>query len=123
MPSPPFRGEREGTRRASEGESEGGRRRGFPHLNPALSAPKGGQGDFQLPADGLQNAPKVLHYVSVPDPDHPITAVCNLQAAPLVCLRSKRVLPAIELYDQLCCWTSKVHNVSANRVLPTKTGV
>ena len=41
LPSPPFRGERE----AWEGEvGRHGKRSGIPHLTPALSAPKGGEG-------------------------------------------------------------------------------
>ncbi len=46
LPSPPFRGEREGpTPEAWEGEvGRHGKRSGIPHLTPALSAPKGGEG-------------------------------------------------------------------------------
>jgi hypothetical protein len=49
LPSPPFRGEREGTRRVSDGEGEVGRAeawsyRGVPHLTPTLSAARGGEG-------------------------------------------------------------------------------
>jgi hypothetical protein len=46
LPSPPFRGEREGpTPEAWEGEvGRHGKRSGIPHLIPALSAPKGGEG-------------------------------------------------------------------------------
>jgi hypothetical protein len=47
MPSPPFRGEREGARRVGDGEGEVGRTAvrswGYPHLTPTLSAPKGGE--------------------------------------------------------------------------------
>jgi hypothetical protein len=55
MPSPPFRAEREGTRRVSDGEGEvdAGFRSGIPHLTPTLSAPGGGEGDFQFPLNGL----------------------------------------------------------------------
>jgi hypothetical protein len=49
MPSPPVRGEREGTRRVSDGEGEVGRAAvrssGTPHLTPTLSAAKGGEGE------------------------------------------------------------------------------
>jgi adenosylcobinamide kinase / adenosylcobinamide-phosphate guanylyltransferase len=45
-PSPPFRGEREGPGAARrEGEVGIGERSGIPHLTPALSAPRGGEGD------------------------------------------------------------------------------
>jgi len=44
----------------------------------------------------------------------------DFQAAYLVCAGSKRVLPAIELNDQLRRWTGEIHNISADRVLPTK---
>ena len=50
MPSPPFSGEREGTRRVSDGEGEVGlgAEIASPHLTPTLSAPEGGEGDFEL---------------------------------------------------------------------------
>ena len=45
-PSPPFRGEREGpTAQRWDGEVGAGKRSGIPHLTPALSAPRGGEGD------------------------------------------------------------------------------
>ena len=45
-PSPPFRGEREGPApKAWEGEVGVGERPGIPHLTPALSAPRGGEGE------------------------------------------------------------------------------
>ena len=44
-PSPPFRAEREGpTPKTWEGEVGIDKRSGIPHLTPALSAPKGGEG-------------------------------------------------------------------------------
>jgi hypothetical protein len=48
LPSPPAWGEREGTRRGSDGEGEVGRAAArFPHLTPdPLSAPRGGEGEF-----------------------------------------------------------------------------
>ena len=76
MPSPPFRGEREGTRRASDGEGEvGGAKicdRGYPHLTPTLSAPQGGEGDFELPAYRFQYAGKVFHHIPIPEANYPI---------------------------------------------------
>ena len=46
-PSPPFRGEREGpSAQCWEGEVGIGWRSGIPHLTPALSAPRGGEGAF-----------------------------------------------------------------------------
>jgi hypothetical protein len=46
FPSPPFRGEREGPApKAWEGEVGAGRRSGIPDLTPALSAPRGGEGE------------------------------------------------------------------------------
>ena len=45
LPSPPFWEEREGTTpQAWEGEVGAGKRRGFPHLTPTLSAPGGREG-------------------------------------------------------------------------------
>src|SRR4051794_4462768 len=76
MPSPPFRGEREGTRRFGDGEGEVGRAvtwscGGVPHLTPTLSAPKGGEGDFKLPADRFQHTPNIFHYFPIPKSDSP----------------------------------------------------
>ena len=49
-PSPPFWGEREGTRAAArEGEVGAGNRSGNPHLTPSLSAPGGGEEDPARP--------------------------------------------------------------------------
>ena len=88
MPSPPFRGEREGTRRVSDGEGEVGLAAGsFPHLTPTLSAPEGGEGDFELPAYRLQHAPNIFHYIPVPEPDHAIASLGDFPAARLVCAR------------------------------------
>jgi hypothetical protein len=45
IPSPPFRGEREGPApQAWEGEVGLGQSSGIPHLTPTLSAPRGGEG-------------------------------------------------------------------------------
>src|SRR6266851_1400221 len=45
-PSPPFRGEREGSdAKRREGEVGTGQRSGIPHLTPTLSAPGGGEGE------------------------------------------------------------------------------
>src|SRR5229473_2665329 len=47
LPSPPFRGEREGPApKAWEGEVGIGERSGIPHLTPTLSAPGGGEGGW-----------------------------------------------------------------------------
>jgi hypothetical protein len=45
-PSPPFRGEREGTRRKAVGRVRWAYcwRSEIPHLTPTLSAPRGGEG-------------------------------------------------------------------------------
>src|SRR6266851_5200873 len=50
FPSPPSRGEREGpSAERWEGEVGVGARSGIPHLTPALSAPRGGEGEDQRP--------------------------------------------------------------------------
>ena len=136
MPSPPFRGEREGTRRVvglqptdlirGDGEGEVGGAtawdyRGGPHLTPTLSAPRGGEGDFQFTADRLQHTPYLFHYIPIPKADHAIALPGDFLAARLVCLGSKRVLPAIEFNGQLGRWAGEIHNVSADRVLAAKT--
>jgi hypothetical protein len=95
--------------------------RSFPHLTPTLSAPEGGEGDFKLPANRLQHALNVLHYIPVPKPDHAIASLGDFLAPPLVCASSKRVLTAIELNDQLRCRTGKIHDVSANWMLATES--
>ena len=121
MPSPPFRGEREGTRRVSDGEGEVGWRRSFPHLTPTLSAPRGREGYCQFSAYGFQNTPNVFHYISVPEPDHAIASPGDFPAAGLVYAGPKRVLPAIELNGQLRCRTCEIHHVSPNWMLTTKS--
>jgi hypothetical protein len=126
MPSPPFRGEREGTRRVSDGEGEVGvvvawTYGGGPHLTPTLSAPKGGEGDFQLPADRLQRTPDIFHYIPIPKSDHPVASAGDFPAAGLVYAGPKRVLPAIELNGQLRCRTCEIHHVSPNWMLTTKS--
>src|SRR5437660_1644977 len=58
LPSPPFRGEREGPApEAWEGEVGAGRRSGIPHLTLALSAPEGGEGEFTARAPLTPNRP------------------------------------------------------------------
>ena len=68
-----------------------------PHLTPTLSAPKGGEGDFQLTNDRLQYALDVFHYIPIPEPDHPIAPLRKFPAPCLVLFERIRVLPAIEL--------------------------
>src|SRR5713101_5155402 len=50
MPSPPFRGEREGTHCGAMGRVRwvSARGSGIPHLTPTLSAPRGGEGAFHI---------------------------------------------------------------------------
>jgi hypothetical protein len=98
-----------------------GWRRSFPHLTPTLSAPEGGEGDFQLPANRFQDAPNIFHYIPIPKPDHAVASLGDFPAAALVCAGPKRVLPAIELNDQLCCRTGEIHHLSPNWVLTTKS--
>ncbi len=122
MPSPPFRGEREGTRRASDGEGEVGLggRSGIPHLTPTLSAPKGGEGEFEFSAYRFLYAANIFHDIPVPESDDPITVAGDFQAACAICTDSQRVLSTIELNRKLRRRTGEVHDVSADRVLPTK---
>jgi hypothetical protein len=100
MPSPLFRGEREGTHRVSDGEGEvglaaAGSSGGVPHLTPTLSAPKGGEGEIKFLAYRLQHAPNILHYIPIPETDHAIASPGDFPATCLVCARFKRVLSAI----------------------------
>src|SRR5206468_1695666 len=54
IPSPPFRGEREGpSAERWEGRVAIGERSGIPHLTPTLAAPRGGEG-VDLAADGRE---------------------------------------------------------------------
>jgi hypothetical protein len=87
------------TRRASDGEGEVGWRRSFPHLTPTLSAPEGGEGDFQLPANRLQHTRNILHSIPIPKSDHAVASPGDFPAATLVCAGLERVLSAIELND------------------------
>jgi hypothetical protein len=78
-----------------------GRRSGIPHLTPTLSAPKGGEGEFEFSGDSLQHTPHVFHYIPVPESDHLIAAARDLDGSILIILITKRVLSAIELNHQL----------------------
>ena len=78
-----------------------GRRRRFPHLTPTLSAPGGGEGDFQLLADRLPYTFDILHHISVPKSDHAVASPGDFRAAALVGADLERVLSTIELNDQL----------------------
>jgi hypothetical protein len=98
-----------------------GWRRIFPHLTPTLSAPRGGEGDLQLPADRLQYTLNVFHDIPIPEPDHAITSPGDFLAAYLVCAGSKRMLSAIELNDELRCRTGEIDHVPPNRMLTTKS--
>ena len=92
----------------------------FPHLTPTLSAPEGREGDFELPADRFQHARNVVHYIPVPEADYAIAVLCDLDGSSSIILSTQRVLPTIKLDDQLRRRTGEVHDVSADRVLPTK---
>src|SRR5207247_523361 len=57
FPSPPFRAEREGpSAERWEGEVGAGNRSGIPHLTPALSAPRGGEGVISALVRGAHQA-------------------------------------------------------------------
>jgi hypothetical protein len=55
-----------------------GRSGEVPHLTPTLSAPKGGEGDFQLSSDRFQYSIKVFHHIGIPEADYAIAAPRNL---------------------------------------------
>jgi len=98
MPSPPFRGEREGPRRVSGGEGEVGRaavRSRSPHLTPTLSAPRGREGDFQFLAYHSQHAREVVYHISVPETDHPVAVAGCVEAALLIRFALNRMLAAV----------------------------
>ena len=92
----------------------------IPHLTPTLSAPKGGEGDFQLPAYRLQYALDIFHHIPVPEPDYPIASPGDFPAPNFICTRRIRVLPTIKLDHQLCRRTREVDDICADWVLPTK---
>ena len=94
--------------------------RSFPHLTPALSAPRGGEGDIDFSEYGFQHTPNVFHHTPVPESDHSITVAGKVDASILIFFATKGVLSAINLDDRLRCRAGKVDNVSADRVLPTK---
>src|SRR5205807_10327117 len=79
--SPPSWGEREGTRRVSDGEGEVGRSHLCPHLTPTLSAPRGGEGDSEFARDSLRHTPNVFHHIPIPESDHPIIVARNLEGS------------------------------------------
>ena len=67
----------------------------IPHLTPTLSAPKGGEGEIELAAYRFQNAPKVFHYIPVPEADYAIAIPADFDAPLLVRFGANRVLSAI----------------------------
>jgi hypothetical protein len=97
------------------------RARGIPHLTPTLSAPKGGEGDFQFAADRLQNTLNIFHHLSIPKSDHPIAVTRELGASTLITLSKSHVLSAIELDHQLHRRTRKVSDMFADRMLTAKS--
>ena len=92
----------------------------IPHLTPTLSAPQGGEGDFQLPAYRLQYALDIFHHIPVPEPDHTVAVPCDLTGSSLIIFGTQRVLPTIKLDHQLCRRASEIDDIRADRVLPTK---
>jgi hypothetical protein len=94
---------------------------GCPHLTPTLSAPRGGEGEVEFSAYRFHYAANIFHHISVPESDDPITVVGDFQAAWAICANSQRVLSPIELNRQLRRGTSEVDDVSADRVLATKS--
>jgi len=122
FPSPPFRGEREGTRRVSDGEGEAGlgSRSGIPHLTPTLSAPKGGEGNLQLSAYRHQHTANIFHHIPIPEPDYPIASPGDFPAPKFIRTRRVRVSSAIEFNHELRRRTGEVDDVSTDRVLPAK---
>jgi hypothetical protein len=124
MPSLPFRAEREGTRRFSDGEGEVGfafRRSicgwGFPHLTPTFSAPWGEEGDHYLLLDDLQDSRQVFHHIVVPEANHPVSVAANLPTSICIFLLLDCMLPAVEFDSQLRRRTRKVNDVTPYRVL------
>jgi len=95
--------------------------RGIPHLTLTLSAPGGGEGDFQFAADRLQNALNVFHHLSIPEPDYPIAVTRELGVSTLITLSKSHVLSAIELDYQLRRRTRKVSDMFADRMLTAKS--
>ena len=93
---------------------------GIPHLTPTLSAPRVGEGEVDFSVYGLQYTPNVFHYITVPEPDYAVASTGDFPSPKFIRTGRIRVLPAIELYDELRRWAGKVDNVSADRVLPTK---
>ena len=92
----------------------------IPHLTPTLSAPRGGEGDFKFSAYRFQYPLNVFHHIPVPEPDHAIASPGDFPAPCFICIRRIRVLPTIELYDELRGRTCEVDNVFADRVLTAK---
>src|SRR5689334_22820916 len=98
-------------------------RRALPHLTPTLSAPEGGEGDFDLLAYCLQNACKIFHHIPIPEPDHAITSANEFPRTDFVRFRRKRVLSSVQLDQQLRRRTGEVDNVPADGVLTAKPDV
>jgi len=90
----------------------------IPHLTPPLSAPKGGEGDFEFSTYCLQHALDIFHHIPIPEPDYPIAVSLDLAASIVIIVGNNHVLSAVELDYQLRGRTGEIHDVSADWVLP-----
>ena len=70
---------------------------GSPHLTPALSVPKGGEGDLQLLLDDLHDACQVFNHIAIPESDYPISVAGNLLRSDFIFFPVDCMLTAIEL--------------------------
>ena len=93
------------------------RRCEIPHLTPALSAPKGGEGDRLLAADRFEDARKIFHHLAIPKSNHPIPVSGNFHTSCVVLRPLQRMLPTIQLERQFRCGEREIHNKHPNRVL------
>ena len=91
-----------------------GRRSGIPHLTPTLSAPEGGEGDFELPTYCLQHAPEVFCHVHIPKTEYPVAVSSYFFASLLVGIGPKGMLSTVQLNCELCCRTCEIDNVFSN---------
>jgi len=66
-----------------------------PHLTPTLSAPEGGEGDFQLSLYCFEHPRNVFHHIPVPKADYAIPVSCDFIGSGLIIFDTQRVLATI----------------------------
>ena len=74
----------------------------------------------QCSLDGLHNPVGIRKNIIVPKSDDPEPLLFQIKGPFLISVGPNRVLPAIDLDDQLLREANEIHNIAPHRVLPAK---